>query len=59
MCSVEQEGDDQAEQDQESIGRAGNLGYEQSSFHRYTLSLIPVRGAPLSLHGVLQWWRIL
>lgn len=57
--SVEQTRDDQAQQDQESIGRTGNLGYEQPSIHCHLIPLLPIRGSFISMHGILQWWRIL
>lgn len=52
--SAEQEGDDQAEQDQEGAGGAGDSGDEQSPVHCDALPLVPVRGLPLPLHGILQ-----
>ncbi len=57
--SAEQEGDDQAQQDQEGPGRAGDPGHEQPPLHRDALSLVPVRGLPLPVHGVLQRRRVL
>lgn len=57
--SAEQEGDDQAQQDQEGARRAGDPRDEQSPLHRDALPLFPVRGLPLSMHGVLQRRRVL
>lgn len=54
--SAEQEGDDQAEQDQEGSGGTGNSGHQQPPFYRNAVSLFPVRGLPLPLHGILQRW---
>jgi protein-serine/threonine kinase len=59
ICSAQQEGDDQAEQDQEGLSRTGDPCHEQSPIHRHTLPLFPVRGTPIPVHGILQWWRIL
>ena len=58
-ASIEQEGDDQAEQDQESFGRAGNLGHQQSPVHCNAIPLLPVGGPSVPVHGILQWRRIL
>lgn len=59
LDSLEQKGDDQAEQDQESSGRARDSGHEQPSIHCHPIPFIPVGGPPILVHGVLQWWRVL
>lgn len=57
--SLEQEGNDQAQQDQASACRAGDPGHEQPSVHCDPISLVPVRRSSLSVYGILQWWRVL
>ena len=56
--SALQEGDDQAQQNQESPCRARNPCHKQPPFHREALSLFPVRRLTVSLYGILQWWRV-
>ena len=57
--SSEQEGDDQAKQDQESFGGAGNLSHEQPPVHCYAVPFIPVGGPLIPVHGILQRRRVL
>jgi len=54
--SAEQEGDDQAQQDQEGVGRAGDPRDEQPPLHRDAVPLVPVGRLPVPVHGVLQRW---
>jgi hypothetical protein len=56
--STEQKGDDQAEQDQESLGRTRNPCNKQPSVHRYIVPLFPIGGSSVFVHGILQWWRV-
>ena len=56
--SSQQERDDQAQQDQASVGRAGDSGHQQSSVHCHAVPLLPVGRSPVPLHGILQRWRI-
>jgi protein-serine/threonine kinase len=59
IFSAEQEGNDQAKQDQAGTGRTGDPGYQQPSLHCHPLPLVPVRRPLVSLHGILQWRRVL
>jgi protein-serine/threonine kinase len=59
VFSAEQEGNDQAKQDQACTGRTGDPGYQQPSLHCHPLPLFPVRRPLVSLHGILQWRRVL
>ena len=58
-ASTEQEGDDQAEQDQESIGGTRNPCHEQPSVHRYIIPLFPIGRPSIFVHGILQWRGVL
>jgi hypothetical protein len=57
--SPEQEGDDQAQQNQTSVGRTRNPGNQQSPLYRNVIPLLSVRRPFISVYGVLQWRRIL
>jgi hypothetical protein len=59
LASTEQEGDDQAEQNQESLGRTRNPCHEQPSVHRYIIPLFPIGRPSIFVHGILQWWGVL
>jgi len=59
MSSVEQEGDDQAQQDQEGLGRTGDPRHQQPPLHRDPVPLLPIRRPSVPVHGVLQRRRIL
>ena len=52
--SSQQERDDQAQQDQASVGRTGDPGHQQPSVHRHAVSLLPVGRSSLPVHGILQ-----
>lgn len=57
--SAEQKGNDQAEQDQACSSGAGNSGDEQPPVYCHAVPLLPVGGISVSVHGILQWRRVL
>ena len=58
IASAIEERDDQAEQDQARSRRTGNPRHIEPSIHCYAISLIPVGGPSLPVHGVLQRRRV-
>ena len=51
--SIKQEGDDQAQQDQESTSRTRNLSHQQPPVYCHTLPFVPIRGPSVLVYGIL------